>query len=165
MTAIVRQAAADDRRRLEGILHNCGNFRPEEIDIALEVWDEGIQHPGVDYHLLCAETAGALAGFVAYGPIPLTEGCWDLYWIAVAADAGRLGIGSALLLAMEEDLWRRHARQIHVETSSLASYQAARAFYARHGYAVAAVLPDFYRPGDDKVLFVKHLHRNNNSQP
>ncbi|OQX09383.1 MAG: hypothetical protein BWK76_22280 [Desulfobulbaceae bacterium A2] len=153
----IRPAAAADRRQIENILRNCGNFRPEEIDIALEVWDDGIRQPGVDYHLLCAETRGRLAGYIGYGPIPLTVGCWDLYWIAVDPAQGRHGIGSALLRAMEDELRDRNARQIHIETSSLPDYQAARDFYTRHGFTLAASLPDFYRPGDDKLLFVRFL--------
>lgn len=158
MTAIIRPGRPEDRSVTENILRACGNFRPEEIVVALEVWDDSIRRPGADYLLRCAEVTGRLAGYICYGPIPLTEGCWDLYWIAVDPAAGRQGIGSSLLRDMEADLRQRRARQIHVETSSLPSYDAARALYTRHGYAVTAVLPDFYRAGDDKLMLVKRLH-------
>ncbi|MDY6910698.1 MAG: hypothetical protein SWC40_12285, partial [Thermodesulfobacteriota bacterium] len=34
-------------------------------------------------------------------------------------------------------------------------YEPTRAFYHRCGYARAALLQDFYAPGDHKVIFVK----------
>ncbi len=63
------------------------------------------------------------------------------------------GAGSASLAAMR----RKGARRIYVDTSSSAKYESTRAFYKRNGYKVGAELPDFYRDGDGKVIFVKDL--------
>ena len=58
---------------------------------------------------------------------------------------------------MEDQLVALGARLIRVETSRLDGYGAARAFYERMSYPVCAVLPDFYRPGDDLVVMLKRL--------
>ena len=87
----------------------------------------------------------------------MTVGTWDLYWIACEPALQRRGVGAALLGAVEEDLHRRGARLVRVETSGTAAYQATRAFYQRFDYREAARLADFYRPGDDLVVFTKRL--------
>ena len=45
--------------------------------------------------------------------------------------------------------------RIYVETSHRADYQATRGFYERCGYQLAAVLDDFYAPGDSKATYFK----------
>ena len=36
-------------------------------------------------------------------------------------------------------------------------YEPARKFYAKHGYATVATIPEYYAPGDDMVVFAKKL--------
>ena len=42
------------------------------------------------------EQNGAVLGYACFGPTPMTERTWDLYWIAVAPNAKRAGVGRAL---------------------------------------------------------------------
>jgi hypothetical protein len=44
-----------------------------------------------------------------------------------------------------------------VETASQQKYAPTRAFYERCGYTATATLPDFYSPGDDKIIYSKSL--------
>lgn len=44
-----------------------------------------------------------------------------------------------------------------IETSSKEKYQPTRDFYLRNGYRVEAVIKDFYRVDDHRVIFVKHF--------
>jgi hypothetical protein len=44
-----------------------------------------------------------------------------------------------------------------VETSSRDAYLPTRRFYDRRGYEEAARVAEFYGPGDDRVIYVKHL--------
>ena len=107
--------------------------------------------------MLVAELDGALAGYVCYGPTPMTDGTWDLYWIVTHPEARGNGVARALVTRMEDVLFALGARLIRVETSRLDGYGAARAFYERMSYPVCAVLPDFYRAGDDLVVMLKRL--------
>jgi GNAT superfamily N-acetyltransferase len=83
-------------------------------------------------------------------------GTFDLYWMAVDPAAQGAGIGTALIQAMEERL-RGVARLIIVETAGRADYRPTRTFYEARGYHQAAVIADFYAPGDDQVVYVKTL--------
>lgn len=106
--------------------------------------------------LVCKEEARVL-GFLCFGPTPLTTGTFDLYWIAVDPGARGQGIGHALMERMEQEVALRAGRLILVETSGTLAYAEARRFYESCGYHYQAVVHDFYRPGDDLVIFGKSV--------
>ena len=142
------------RPRIAEILRDTRVFSSEEIDVALEVFDDR----GPDYLFLGAFTPEAvLVGYACWGPTPATDRTWDLYWIAVDTALQGAGIGTILLDEVERRLAGQHARMLIAETSSRADYAATRRFYARQGYAEAARLHDYYAPGDDRILFVKRF--------
>lgn len=147
-----------DRKPLIRLCTMQKNFNAQEIEVAIEVIDDALDPTKNDYQILKASTAsGELVGFICYGAIPLTDQRFDLYWIAVDSGHGRQGIGKLLLNEMEKRLRTHSPAHIYVDTSSTPGYEAARAFYEKNGYRVAATLPDFYRTGDDKVIFVKKI--------
>ncbi|MEW6428300.1 MAG: GNAT family N-acetyltransferase [Thermodesulfobacteriota bacterium] len=156
-SARIRHLIPADRTPIENILRGWGNFREDEIVVAMEVLDEAIRRPEQDYHVLCAEFRGRLAGYVCFGRIPLTLHNWDLYWIAVDHRQGRLGVGTLLMEAMEGEVRRQGGRGIFIDTSSLASYAPARGLYEKNGFRVAAQFPDFYRDGDARIVYRKEV--------
>lgn len=147
---LVRQLARDS-----------GGFSPAEIDLAAELVQErlarGLESSG--YHFLFAQWGPGVPalGYACYGPIPLTASSWDLYWIAVAKGAQRGGIGRRLLAEAERQAQACGASRFYIDTSGRPDYESSRAFYAAAGYRQAASLPDFYAPGDAKVIFTKQL--------
>jgi D-alanine-D-alanine ligase len=149
----------EDGAVIRALATASGVFSPAEIAIAVELVEErlarGLAASG--YHFLFAEPApgGTVLGYACYGPIPLTRASWDLYWIAVAPTAQRRGVGRRLLAEAERRAAAAGAGAFYVDTSGRADYAPTRDFYAACGYRVAASLPDFYAPGDAKVIFVK----------
>ena len=153
----VRPLQLRDRVPLHQLLTKDGLFTREEASVALELIDGALAEPGGEYRVLCADLDGTLAGYVCYGPTPMTEGTWDLYWIVTHPDARGLGVARTLAHKMESELKVMGARLVRVETSRLDGYGAARAFYERLAYPLCAVMPDFYRPGDDLLVMLKRL--------
>jgi ribosomal protein S18 acetylase RimI-like enzyme len=152
----IRAAESDDRATLLALVVVQDNFTAEEKTVAEEVIDDGLTGRD-DYRTLVAvDNNGELAGFITFGPIPMTESSFDLYWIATLPALGRKGLGTQLLTAMEQEL-RRTGATIYIDTSSTPGYTRARAFYEKNGYRVAARLPDFYHPGDDRLIYRKAL--------
>jgi len=152
----IRKAAEKDRADLLTLVAAQDNFTLLEREVAEEVIDDGLTGKD-DYEILVSIAAeGQALGFICYGPIPLTELSFDLYWIATLPSHGRQGFGSQLLTAMETDLRRRRA-VVYIDTSSTPGYDKARSFYEKNGYTVAACLKDFYHPGDDRVIYRKEL--------
>jgi D-alanine-D-alanine ligase len=151
----LRNLTRADRGRIEAITRSAGLFREDEIPVALEVFDEGLSgSPGNTYSLLGAELDGRVVGWICWGPTPCTQGTFDLYWMAVEPELQGTGIGTTLLREMERRL-ADQARLIVVETAGRPEYAGTRAFYAARGYSPVSVIPDFYAPGDDQVVFVK----------
>lgn len=152
----IRPTVAEDRSPILLILHRTGMFTPEEIEVARELIDAWLYHPEQkDYILYTAEGEGKVLGYVCYGPTPATEGTFDLYWIAVDPQCQRSGIGKQLLLFTEEVIRKAQGRLIVIETSSQGKYAPTRSFYERNGYTLEARIKDFYRVGDDRLIYVK----------
>ena len=151
----LRPLAAADRRRIEEITRAVSVFRDDEVPVALEVFN-GAVAGSPDYVALGATVDEQLVGWICWGPTPCTLGTYDLYWMAVDPAAQAAGIGTALLREMEGRL-AGSARLIVVETAGRPDYRPTRAFYEARGYRKAAIIPDFYAPGDDQVVYVKAL--------
>jgi ribosomal protein S18 acetylase RimI-like enzyme len=58
---------------------------------------------------------------------------------------------------VESDIRSRGGRMLLIETSSRDEYDATIAFYKRTNYELAARIKNFYRVGDDKLVFSKDL--------
>jgi len=162
MNRTIRPLAAADRSGVFRILENAGNFTPEEVATALELIDEWLElgeHSGYLTYVLEArdEDSSAVLGYVCFGPTPLTESTFDLYWIAVDKSKHRGGVGKRLLKFTEEEIVRRGGKMLLIETSSQESYGSTRQFYDKVGCTLAAQLPDYYAKGDDKLIYLKRV--------
>lgn len=158
---VLRPLERAQRAAVRSLLERTNVFRPAEIDVALEVLDSYFDHPGRDYTAVGAFTHGGdLLGYVCYGPTPCTLGTWDLYWIAVVPEQHGRGTGTLLLSEVERRLALVDARLVIIETSSQPAYAPTRRFYQARGYVEVARVPDFYAPGDDRVIFAKRIRPN-----
>jgi ribosomal protein S18 acetylase RimI-like enzyme len=149
------------RGRVAEILRSTENFREEEVDVALELFDAAFG--GEDYVFVGAFGrigeigSPRLMGFACYGPSMATDRTYDLYWIAVGRTAQGTGCGSALLAEVERRLEALHARMFVIETSSRSDYTATRGFYLKRGYVEAARVREFYASDDDRIILTKRL--------
>ena len=126
--------------------------------VAEELIDSYLDNPsGSGYHILVAEIDSTVEGYICYGSTPLTEGTWDIYWVAVARKRQDQGIGSALIRSAEEEIVEAEGRLSIIETSSTPAYEKTRNFHLSHGYEIVARIPDFYAPGDDRLILQKLL--------
>jgi len=96
-------------------------------------------------------------GYACYGPRALTYGTYDLYWIAVDSTRRQGGVGRALLAYLEQSVHGLGGHLVFVETSGTQKYEATRRFYLATGYTLEATIRDFYAPGDDLVIFTRHV--------
>ncbi|OGO21900.1 MAG: hypothetical protein A2144_11840 [Chloroflexi bacterium RBG_16_50_9] len=158
MTVKIRPMTPADKPIIMAILRHTPEFKPSEVVIAEEVIDGYLASPETSgYYALVAEVDSVVAGYICYGPTPLTEGTWDMYWQATAMEKRGRGIGSALTKAAEREIKRSQGRLAIIETSSLPAYDKTRSFHIGQGYEVIACISDFYSPGDDKLIMRKRL--------
>lgn len=149
---------AEDVTRVRALTTATGMFNDAEIEIAASLVAERLaKGAGSDCQFIFAERAGELVGFACYGPILGTQDSFDLYWIAVAPSEQGRGLGAQLYARAEAEMAAARAKHIYVETSCSDRYAPTRGFYQRLGFAEQALLPDFYAPGDGKVIYVKTL--------
>jgi ribosomal protein S18 acetylase RimI-like enzyme len=154
----MRPMTSRDKPAIVQILRATSEFKPAEVVVAEEVLDSYLSNPsGTGYQVLVAEVGSSIVGYICYGPTPLTEGTWDIYWLAVAANEQRRGIGRALLALAEDKIREAQGRLAIIETSSKPEYERTRRFHYLQGYQVAGRIGDFYAPGDDKLIFQKRL--------
>ena len=155
----IRVLKEADREKLQFILVATGAFVPAEIDVAMELIDIFLRNPGQkDYMIHCAvDDRDQPLGYVCHGPVPMTEGTFDLYWIAVSPDSQGLGIGSKLIEFLNETIRSQSGRMILADTASVASYQKTHRFYESNGFREVARVPDYYHQGNDRITYCKRL--------
>lgn len=152
-----RGLTAADREPLETLIRETAFFNAEEVEVALELIDDGLTHGEASHYRFVVAEEESVAGYACWGPIPGTAAAADLYWIVVhPAHQGR-GIGAALLNAAEGWMASENRTRVYVETSTRPQYDPTRRFYFACGYELAAELADFYAPGDGKAIFLKVL--------
>lgn len=156
---MVRPLKGEDRERVLDIVQATEMFTPDEIFFAREQVDIFLEQPQQrDYFLVVVEDkAGQVAGFLSYGPTPLTDGAYDLYWMAVAPEAQGHGYGGELVRWLEKRVAEAGGRLILIETSSQPKYEPTRRFYLGLGYKEISRIPDFYKVGDDRITYVRYF--------
>ena len=147
-----------DVQRIRGLVQSTDVFSAIEVDTAVELAEERLaKGPASGYHFVFAERNGQVYGYACYGPIALTLGSYDLYWIAVDKATQGQGLGRLIMQQAEERIHSEGGRRIYIETSTRPPYAPTRAFYERCHCPLAVILEDFYAPGDGKAIYVKVL--------
>jgi GNAT superfamily N-acetyltransferase len=145
-----------DRTAVREIVRATGYFSDAETDIAVELVDERLTKGDASgYHFLFAESPGEVIGYAVYGPVPATRCSYDIYWMAVRPDFQGRGLGRQFIAVIESLIREKGGRQIYMDTSARAQYEPTRRLYEACGYRQAAYLPDYYAPGDAKIIYEK----------
>ncbi|MGE5893291.1 MAG: N-acetyltransferase family protein [bacterium] len=154
-----REPRESDRDAVRELLGSTGFFSPREIEVAAELIDDRLTKGGSsEYLFIFAEIDRKPGGYICYGPITMTEGRFDLYWIAVHSGMQGRGIGTLLLTEAERHIDSLNGNYLFSETSSRGIYEPTREFYRKQGFREVARVPQFYADHDDKVIFMKRLH-------
>ena len=149
---------SEDKPAIMQMLRNMPEFKPIEVAVAEEVLDGYLQNTAQSgYHIFVAESGSSITGYICYGPTPLAKGTWDIYWIAVAPNEQRRGVGKNLLAFAEDKIRADKGRLSIIETSSKPEYERTMRFYRSQGYELTCRIADFYALSDDKLIFQKWL--------
>jgi len=156
---MIRPMTRTDRPTVLALIEATDFFRPDEIQVAAELIDAYLDQPDQRDYVVVVVTddQGAVTGYMTYGPTPLTLGTFDLYWMAVDPKTQGRGYGRTLVEWLESYARQAGGRLLVIETSSTAKYEPTRRFYLGLKYTEVARIPDFYGPGDDRVIYTKRL--------
>lgn len=158
MSAVIRPLLREDREPIHQLIVGTGVFTDEEIGIALELIDVALDKPGQkDYIIYTCVEGNDVVGYYCVGPTPATTSTFDLYWIATKPSAQGKGIGSKLDVHAMNLIRSKGGRLMIAETSSQPKYDGTRKFYIARGYTELARIRDYYRIGDDLVVYGRYL--------
>ena len=155
----IRPLVEKDRASLLSMLIKTRSFTSAEIDVAMELIDIVLKDQNQkDYQIYCmVDDQDQPIGYICYGPTPMTQGTFDLYWIAVDPDFQEQGMGSKLLSFLEEVVKAEGGRMILADTSTIPQYEKTQKFYLKNGFQEVARVLDYYHPGNDRITFCKRL--------
>lgn len=158
MSVTIRKFEQSDKEPVRNLLVHTKSFTDAEVDVAIELVDIFLDNPNQkDYDLYTAIEDNEVLGYICIGPTPLTEGTYDLYWIAVSPAAQGKGVGKQLIKYAEEIVKRNNGRLLVAETSSQPKYQKTRDFYVSAGYEIVSRIKEYYKVGDDLLVYGKYL--------
>lgn len=155
----IRPLVSKDKERLRRMVIETGVFTGEEVGVAMELIDIVIGNEDQkDYRIICSvDDQDQPLGYICYGPVPMTQGTFDLYWIVIDPEIQGQKIGSELLDYLEKEVRRLKGRMILADTSSIPSYEKAQMFYLRKGFQEAARVADYYWEGNDRITYCKRI--------
>lgn len=153
---MIKKIEKSDREKLVKIISRIKEFKEEEKEVAIELIDESI-NGSTDYQTYVCKLDNEPIGYYTIGKRALTDGVFDLYWIAVDPSKQGRGYGKNLLDHAENFVEENGGRWLLIETSSKANYKSTREFYLRNFYTKVAEISDFYSKGDSLIIFGKYL--------
>ena len=132
-------------------------FQEDETAVLAEMLADALNGDLPDHHWIVLEDAATVIAAAYVAPEVMSDRACNLYFIAVARQHQGRGHGTTLLTHVEKMLRKRGERLLLIETSGLDSFAATRRFYLGNGYEAEARIRDFYRTGEDKIVFRKLL--------
>jgi ribosomal protein S18 acetylase RimI-like enzyme len=154
---MIRLTAPDDVTDLIILVEASGLFEPSQTEELVQMLDQHFNSETENQDLWFTDDDNGVVGVAYVAPERMTEGTWNLYLIAIHPERQRQGRGVALLRHVEQVLASRDERVLLVETSGLESFEYVRSFYRKSGYGEEARIREFYKAGDDKIIFRKAL--------
>ena len=154
MNQIIRPVTTADVDDLKLVLDSCELFPSEYLDEMISDYFNNAETEDHWFTFLIDEKPVAIGYCI---PEKLTEGTYNLLAIGVSQNAQRKGVASAMMEYIEQQLKQNNGRLLLVETSSDDAQIAARKLYQKIGYKQVAVIDDFWKEGEDKIVFLKQL--------
>ncbi|MDG2989689.1 GNAT family N-acetyltransferase [Candidatus Synechococcus calcipolaris G9] len=154
---MIRLTTPNDTNALLALAEATGLFESNQIEELAQMLNQHFSDKTDSQGMWFSDHDNELVGIAYVAPERMTEGTWNLYLIAIHPNHQRQGRGAALLRHIEQMLTKHGERVLLVETSGLKDFEYVRAFYRKSGYDEEARIREFYKAGDDKIIFRKAL--------
>lgn len=150
----IRPVIKSDINHLKIVVDSCELFPSEYLDGMISDYFNNPETQDIWFTYLENEEPIAI-GFCV--PEKLTDGTYNLLAIGVKKENQRNGIASKMMKYIEGVVKKIKGRILIVETSSDAAQIGARNFYQNIGYTQMATIKDFWKDGEDKIVFWKRI--------
>lgn len=154
MSKRIRAVIQDDISELKKVIESSELFPPEYLD---EMISDYLNNPDSEeiWFTYIDNNKPIAIGYCV--PEKFTEGTYNLLSLGVLKEWQGKGIASEMLNYIEQELKQKGARILIIETSSDVAQLPARSLYLKNQYAQEAVIRDFWKDGEDKIVFWKKL--------
>jgi ribosomal protein S18 acetylase RimI-like enzyme len=150
----IRPISKSDLYELKKVVDSSELFPSEYLDEMISDYLNNSETEDIWFTCLDEEKPVAI-GYCT--PEKLTDGTYNLLALGVLHEAQRKGIAQKMMAYIEQLLKEKTGRLLIVETSSDHAQIGARKFYQKMGYKQVAVIEDFWKDGEDKIVFLEHL--------
>lgn len=150
----IRPVTKTDIGGLKKVLESSELFPPEYLDGMISDYFNNPETQEIWFTYIDNNEQVAIGYCV---PEKLTDGTYNILAIGVSQNSQRAGVASQMMAYIEHRLKQKDGRILIVETSSDDAQIAARNFYRKIGYLQVAIIKDFWKEGEDKVIFLKKL--------
>lgn len=154
MNEKIRAVTSIDIEGLKKVADSSGLFPSEYLD---EMISDYFNNPDTQdiWFTYIDDSKTVAIGYCAQEKF--TDGTYNLLAIGVSEDSQRKGIASEMMKYIEQLVKHKDGRVLIVETSTDDAQIGARKFYKQIGYTQEAVIRDFWKDGEDKIVFWKKL--------
>jgi ribosomal protein S18 acetylase RimI-like enzyme len=150
----IRPIIKSDLDSLKQVLDSSELFPSEYLDEMIADYFTNPETP--DIWFTCIEEDKPISiGYCV--PEKLTDGTYNLLAIGVSQEHQRKVVAALMMEYIERMLKQSGARILIVETSSDDAQIGAGNLYHKIGYIQVAVIKEFWKEGEDKIVFWKKL--------
>lgn len=154
---MVRDMTSDD---LEPCLRIIESVEPELLPLAKVEVAGGFHRRPREQEFVVALLDGRLVGLLGHlRDIWGVPDVWWLNWLYVDPAVRRRGIATRLLAETENRLRRKGCRKVYLDVGNEDTHAEAIAMYDRTGWVLEGRLTDYWRQGEDFLVFGKPLDR------
>lgn len=154
---VIRDVVKPDVTELVSILERTIEFGSRDVACCIDCLQDFVEGVEPTYQFICAVDDDGIAGFACFDSDTLADNVVEVYWMVIAHHKRKNGVGMLLLSHIESTARKQKARMMVIETESNQLYENARRLYEKCGFVREAVIQDFYRKSDDKIIYVKRL--------
>lgn len=150
----IRAVTKSDIDGLKNVVDSSGLFPSDYLEEMIYDYFNNTETQDIWFTCIAQDKPVAI-GYCA--PEKFTDGTYNLLAIGVSQDLQRRGIASQMMSYIEQLLKQKDGRILIVETSSDDAQIGARNFYKKTGYLQISIIKDFWKDGEDKIVFWKKL--------
>ena len=152
---MIIRTTKEHKEALFNILSESGQFDADALAHVMETLDAYLENPEGEIWFTAVEDKPV--GFAYCAPEPVTSGTWNLLMLWTKEGYEGKKFGSSLVSSVENELKKREARLLIVETSQLPEFETARSFYEKCGFIFEAEVKNFFAQGDNKLIYTKSV--------
>lgn len=148
-----------DHEVITNLIQEIDLFTTDEKEVVFELLDIYMFNElQKDYQFFATlEDDQSFSSFICFGPTPMSSNTYDLYWIGTHPNHRRKGLAAKLIDFMKAYMLEQQAKIIRVETSSQELYGGTVSFYDSLNFNEEARIRDFYKDGDDLIIYTARL--------